>query len=130
MPVNGLDSVNKKLMEFAAEGVQLKAESAIRAVIDTGAGYAQLITPIDTSLLVNSQYTTTGADSYGVYGAVGYTAEYAAAVHAKKGTLKGLPRANGNGSYWSPDGEPQFLTKAFNENKAELNQIFYGMMKV
>ena len=49
---------------------------------------------------------------------VGYTCPYAAFVHEKVGmVLQGVPRANGHGRYWDPQGvaEAKFLERAYRE---------------
>lgn len=80
-------------------------------------------TPVDTSNLINSRFTNV-TDYLGlIEGTVGYTAEYAMAVHEMPGTLMGEPRENfgktaagvefgggtGRGNYWDPNAEPRFL---------------------
>lgn len=52
---------------------------------------------------------------------VGYTANYAAAVHEAPGTLKGEERKSGSkkGTYWEV-GEPKFLENAVRENTQEI----------
>jgi hypothetical protein len=72
-----------------------------------------------------------------ITGRVGYSANYAAYVHAMPGKLKGQPRAHfgktregqefgggtGTGNYWDPHGEPQFLTKAANETRDQIDAV-------
>jgi hypothetical protein len=130
MPVKGLNTVNRKLNNLANEVFSDKAEMALYTAGNAGAGFATLMTPIDTSILVNSQFIQTGIEGDRAFTKVGYSASYAAAVHDKKGTLKGKPRANGNGSYWQPSGEPQFLTKGFEENQREVFNAFKQAMKL
>lgn len=130
MPVKGLNAVNRKLDNLANEVFSDKAEMALYIAGGIGAGFATLMTPIDTSILVNSQFIQTGIEGDKAYVKIGYSAEYAASVHSKKGTLKGKPRANRNGEYWAPDGEPQFLTKGFEENQREIFNAFKQAMKL
>ena len=51
------------------------------------------------------------------------TRNYAAYVHDATGKLKGQPRANGRGDYWSPHGEPEFLKKAIEEKRDQVVEI-------
>ncbi|MCP4991350.1 MAG: hypothetical protein GY928_36445 [Colwellia sp.] len=130
MPVKGIANVNRRLDNLANEVIPKVSEKALYIAGTVGAGYASLMTPIDTSLLVNSQYIVSGQEGDRAFANIGYSASYAAAVHGKKGTLKGKPRANGNGTYWQPSGEPQFLTKGFKENQREIFQAFKRAMKL
>lgn len=75
------------------------------------------LTPIDTSTLINSQFDTVEVNGTRITGRVGYSAKYALYVHNASGKLAGKPRSNGNGTYWSPGAEPQFLTKGAQRTK-------------
>jgi hypothetical protein len=130
MPVKGITSVNRRLENLANEVIPEKSEKALYIAGTVGAGYASLMTPIDTSFLINSQYILSGQEGDRAFARIGYTAGHAAAVHDKKGTLKGKPRASGNGSYWDPDASPQFLTKGFEENQKEVFDAFKRAMKL
>src|SRR5690606_34836576 len=65
---------------------------------------------------------------------LGFTANYAAAVHAMPGKLKGQPRDSNDpsrGDFWDPDAEPEFLTKAFErDGRADINATFKRYMKL
>lgn len=131
MSVSGVDrvkgSVGKILIGASAE----KSESALYAILSQGAAIAQTMTPIDTSNLANSQYAPEiDIKSGEVVGQVGYTARYAMAVHEARGVLDGLPRENGNGNYWDPDAEPQFLTKGFEQLKPSIPAILKEVYRV
>lgn len=102
------------------------------------------ITPIDTSTLINSQYMIVDKGPKGWQARVGYTAEYAAALHRLKGKLKGKPRAHfgvtaegkqfgggtGVGNYWDPNGEPHFLAVAGAEKRDLMFEVFVEEMKI
>lgn len=72
------------------------------------------MTPRETSTLINSQFTDVQKIGTRWRVRIGYTAEYAKAVHDAPGTLKGTntERQSGKGVYWGPSGEPEFLRKA------------------
>lgn len=111
-----------------------RTKKALYSVLTTIKNLSDLMTPIDTSNLINSGYIEVKDSAGGMIGKVGYTASYAQAVHDAPGTLKGQPRANfgrtsnyseygpkqvvefgggtGVGDYWDPDAEPKFLEKA------------------
>lgn len=141
----GLENALKKKIPQNAERAAHVAGSII-------GGYASLMTPVDTSNLINSQYRTVKKEGKRVVAAIGYTAKYAAAVHNAPGTLKGKPRAHfgktsnrsefgpviprafgggtGRGNYWDPDAEPRFLEKAATENMDEINEAVMKAMKL
>lgn len=111
----------------------ITAEKAVRAI--KSANYiirteAATITPIDTSNLINSQYDTVEVSGTRITGKIGYSADYALYVHNASGKLTGKPRSNGNGTYWSPGGEPQFLTKAAQRTKDLVDSVIKKEMKL
>jgi hypothetical protein len=69
-----------RLPQFIAERQALAAKSMTQALI-LGASEAAALTPIDTSALINSQYRAVDKQGDKLIGRVGYTAEYALAVH-------------------------------------------------
>lgn len=110
-----------------------KAYVAVTELLITAQGFATLMTPADTGNLRNSQYRIVEPYAGGVKGRIGYTARYAAAVHAASGKLKGQPRRTGTrtGNYWDPAGEPEFLAKAFEgSNLATLDAIVKRRMSL
>jgi hypothetical protein len=70
-----------KLPQFV-DGIQIKAARGITQALILGAAEASVLTPIDTSTLINSQYRKPiekqGAK---LIGSIGYTAAYALPVH-------------------------------------------------
>ncbi|WP_068445048.1 hypothetical protein [Providencia heimbachae] len=110
----------------------------------TGAAHAALLTPIDTSNLINSQYRQLSKISTGYEARVGYSANYAAAVSQMKGKLKGQPREDfgktqsgisfgggtGKGNYWDPNAEPDFLRKGFENAAPEIQEIIKRAYKI
>lgn len=106
---------------------------------------AAVMTPIDTSNLINSQYQDVNLIGTKVVGTIGYSAEYAAYVHDASGKLKGKPRssvaafqtgegrtafASNQGNFWDPHGEPQFLTKAVKKTRKQRAEIMRKELKV
>lgn len=138
MPVVGLGTIRAKTKALALNIEQQRVPRAITAGAMVGQAYAQMLTPIDTSNLINSQYRRLSKlGGMGIWRAsVGYTAAYAAAVHEASGKLKGQPRANfgktksgqefgggtGVGNYWDPDAEPGFLRKGFDDHRPEIEK--------
>ncbi len=111
----------------------ITAEKAVRAI--KSATYiirteSATLTPIDTSTLINSQFDTVEVNGTRITGRVGYSAKYALYVHNASGKLSGKPRSNGNGTYWSPGAEPQFLTKAAQRTKDLVDSVIKKEMKL
>lgn len=90
---------------------------------------SKALVPREYGNLVNSGYTQPDPDNpNGVI--VGYTANYAAAVHEKIGMkLKGKPRPSGKGVYWGPKGEAKFLEKPFRESRDDIKRIIASYTK-
>ena len=144
MAIKGLRGVRANIKRELGRNVNEKAARAMNVAGSIIGGYATLMTPVDTSTLVNSQYRRVIVEGSTVIAAIGYTAKYAKWVHNSPGTLKGQPRAHfgktragqefgggsGKGNYWSPNAEPQFLTKAGDDNKAEIDTAVFEVMKI
>lgn len=107
------------------------SERTLTTVLIVAQGFATLETPAEYGNLRNSQYRIIRPYGGGIRGQIGYTANYAAAVHNAKGTLRGKPRASGNGNYWDPAGKPRFLARAFEgQSLAEINETVRRMMRL
>lgn len=127
MPLKGVKQAKAATKKLVGRIAGDLTERTVTEILIIGAGYAALLTPVDTSLLKNSQYRQVTHVFGATFGRVGYTAAYAAAVNAASGKLKGKPRADfgttragqafgggtGVGTYWAPGGEPDFLRKGF-----------------
>lgn len=130
MPVRGIEQVKRNYKKTVNDIAQNRSEAAVYSILSQGGASAQTMTPIDTSNLVESQYKPQISVSYGkVSGHIGYTAFYAYFVHEASGKLAGDPRANGNGVYWSPNAEPKFLEKGFEELKPSIPAILKSIYK-
>lgn len=149
--VKGVDRVVKNLNKFIDDTSGIKAVRATYMVLDVIGVDAAVMTPIDTSNLINSQAKDVKAETGGVTGKLIYSAKYALAVHNASGKLKGQPRADfgmtsnrsdvgpqkpkafgggtQQGNYWDPHGEPQFLLKALKKNKDVAFDIFKKELK-
>lgn len=137
MPVRGLKEVRQQLKRVFGDIQGPRAEKTLTEVLITASAFAATMTPIDTSNLINSQYRKITAYGTRVVGAIGYTAAYAAAVHDAPGTLKGTntPRSTSDpsrGNFWDPDGEPEFLRKAFEDTdaRAAIDAVIKRGMKI
>lgn len=124
MPVTGIEAVRRGFRVKVESVTGRDTERAVYNVLQAGASYSDMMTPIDTSNLINSRYAPQITQSNGkTSGSVGYTAAYAAAVHGMSGKLKGKSREDGRGEYWDPDAEPGFLEKGFEQAKPEIPAI-------
>ncbi len=122
--------VNRNLDKIESQITRTIVAKALFQAASVGAGIAKTLTPVDTSDLINSQFVDINQTLNGVTATVGYTVNYAAAVHESSGKLKGQPRSNGNETYWAPNGEPMFLTNAFEKNRAQIEQVFFKGLKI
>lgn len=130
MAIKGMAQVRRNLNKQLVNVIPEKAVTAMHVATAIIGGYATLMTPVDAGILRDSQYRTVTQRGKKVVAAIGYTARYAAFVHNAKGKLKGLPRASGRGNYWDPDATPQFLSKAGDENIAEIDAAVLEAMRV
>lgn len=133
MAVKGIKQAKRSTTKMAGKITGQLSERTVTDVLIIGQGHASMMTPIDTSNLINSQYRRIDRTVGGVIGMVGYTANYASAVHWSSGKLKGQKRTRKGASdnFWDPSGEPQFLKKAFEEEgKAEIMAAIKRGMKV
>lgn len=113
MPVTGLSSARRNTAVLIADVTRRRAERAVTVALIVGAGYAANMTPIDTSFLINSQYRKVSKSLGGYTGLVGYTASYAAAVHAPS-NVQAFRRAGA---------EKEFLRKGFDQNIKEIDAV-------
>ncbi len=127
------DNLNRIIDDIQGRKVVRGIQSALLIV----GAQAAIYTPVDTSTLLNSQFREIMLNGTRITGRVGYSANYAAYVHAMPGKLKGQPRSHfgktregqefgggtGTGNYWDPHGEPQFLTKAANETRDQIDAV-------
>ncbi|HAW7813108.1 hypothetical protein AM272_05375 [Escherichia coli] len=136
MPIKGVKRVRERIKQELKEIADKKTAEVLWRVGMIGGGYAALLTPVDTSFLINSQYQEIDNTPAGMQLRLGYTARYAEWVHDMPGKLKGQPRENfgrtsdgvefgggtGNGEYWDPNAEPEFLRKGIDENLGEITR--------
>ncbi|ORJ47848.1 hypothetical protein B2M27_23785 [Kluyvera intermedia] len=143
--VRGIQQAQESLRRIIDDIQGRKVVRAIQSALVIVGAQAAIYTPVDTSTLLNSQFREIMVNGTRVTGRVGYSANYAAYVHAMPGKLKGQPRAHfgktsnrsefgpqkpkefgggtGTGNYWDPHGEPQFLTKAGNETRDQIDAV-------
>lgn len=128
--LRGVRQAVERTSQIVGEIIATKAVRALKSATYIIRTESATLTPIDTSTLINSQFDTVEVSGTRVTGKVGYSAKYALYVHNASGKLAGKPRSNGNGTYWSPGAEPQFLTKAAQRTKDLVDSVIKKEMKL
>lgn len=150
MAIKGIGQARRNTRKIFS-GIKGSAEKAVVEILITGRSYTLLLTPIDSGNLANSAFIDVARNKRGVRGRFGFTANYAAAVNAMPGTLKGQPRrtfgstsnhsdvgpqqprafggGTGTGNYWDPNAEPKFANKGFEDHVPEFDSIVLRNMK-
>lgn len=138
----GLKEVQENLNK-AISGIKGNVVAGLEVAGQYVKGEAQDLTPVDHGILRNSAFSKlvkTGSSKASVV--VGYTAEYAPAVHEAPMTLRGKPRGgfgrtksgesfgggSGKGNYWD-GGENKFLEKAVTRNLSKIFNIVTNVAK-
>ncbi|HDZ6759665.1 TPA: HK97 gp10 family phage protein [Mannheimia haemolytica] len=111
--VKGIRQVKQRLNQVVGEVQSQKATRAMFRILNAVAPLAAHYTPVDTSTLINSQFTEMEVNGIRLIGRVGYSANYAAYVHD--------PNIKQN--FRKPSAKKEFLTSALNESKATIKSI-------
>lgn len=110
--------VTNRLPQFTAR-TQRRAASGMTKALILGASEASVMTPIDTSTLLNSQYRRVQQDGPAIVGSVGYTADYALPVHDPDNPQR-FRRASA---------EKEFLKKGFEAAEPNIRAVLKGAIK-
>lgn len=110
--------VVNNLQRFASEMKRRAARGMTQALV-LGASEASVLTPIDTSTLLNSQYRRVEKSGERIVGTVGYTAEYALPVHDPEHRQR-FRRASA---------EKEFLKKGFERAAQNITAVLTGAIK-
>lgn len=118
MPVKGVKQAKKNTRKVVGKITDDLTPKTITEVLIIAQGYAAAHVPVDLGALSNSLDRNVEKSGDGWRGALGhYGVLYAARVHNAAGKLRGQrrPKIDGieRGLYWDPNGEPQWLTRAF-----------------
>lgn len=98
---------------------QRKAAAGMSKALILGASEASVLTPIDTSTLLNSQYRKVAADGTRIVGTVGYTAEYALAVHDPDNPQ----------TFRRTSAEKEFLANGMSNAEPNIRAVITGVIK-
>lgn len=128
----GVQKALARTQQIFDEVTSVKAVRALKSASYIIRTESASMTPIETSVLINSQFDTVEVGGTRITAKVGYTAKYALYVHNAPGKLLGAnkPRPSGKGVYWGPHGEPQFLLKAGTKTKELVDQVIRKEMKI
>ena len=109
---------SNRLPQFLA-AVEQKAARGVTQALILGASEASVMTPVDTSTLLNSQFRMVDKEGSKIVGTVGYTAEYAADVHDP----------NIKQRFRRSTAEKEFLRKGFEESEPNIRAVIAGAIK-
>ena len=112
-------AVTNNLPQFIGRQEQRAARGMTQALI-LGAAEAAVLTPIDTSNLLNSQFRSVRKEAGRIVGTVGYTADYALPVHD--------PRHPQN--FRRATAEKEFLRKGMERAEPQIRAALVGALKV
>jgi len=98
---------------------QRKAAAGMSKALILGASEASVLTPIDTSTLLNSQYRKVEAEGSRIVGTVGYTADYALPVHDP----------DNHQTFRRASAEKEFLKHGFERAEPNIRAVIKGEIK-
>lgn len=109
--VRGINQAKSSLDKFISTVQGKKSARAIQSAIMIGSTQAALYTPIDTSMLLNSQFRELFVNGTIITGRVGYTANYAVYVHDPH-----VPQ-----TFRRSTAQKEFLTKGFTDSRSDID---------
>lgn len=109
---------SNRLPQFLA-AVEQKAARGVTQAMILGASEASVMTPVDTSTLLNSQFRNVTKEGSKIVGTVGYTAEYAKYVHDPNVKQK----------FRRSTAEKEFLRKGFEDAEPNIRAVITGAIK-
>lgn len=110
--------MNNRLPQFLS-AVEQKAARGVTQALILGASEASVMTPIDTSTLLNSQFRNVAKEGSKIVGTVGYTAEYAKYVHDPNVKQK----------FRRSTARKEFLKLGFEEAEPNIRAVITGAIK-
>lgn len=118
--IRGIAEVSANINALVGNITGRKVTRAIQAAMLIGGAQATLLTPIDTSTLINSQFREITVNGTRVTGRVGYSANYAVFVHDPK-VKQTFRRATAR---------KEFLTLGFEESRDEIEAAMHQEMRI
>ncbi|HCR1930178.1 TPA: HK97 gp10 family phage protein [Enterobacter roggenkampii] len=118
--VRGISQAKANLNKLIGDITGRKIARAIQSALIIGSSQAALYTPIDTSLLINSQYRELVINGVRVTGRVGYSANYALTVHDP----------NVKQTFRRSTAEKEFLRKGFDDMREQIDAVVHKELSV
>lgn len=110
--------MTNRLPQFIT-AVEQKAARGVTQALILGASEASVMTPVDTSTLLNSQFRRVDKEGSRIVGTVGYTAEYAKYVHDPNVKQK----------FRRSTARKEFLKLGFEEAEPNIRAVITGAIK-
>lgn len=110
--------ITNSLPRFTA-GVQIKAARGMTQALVLGASEASVLTPIDTSTLLNSQFRSVDKQAAKIVGTVGYAADYAIPVHDPDNPQ----------NFRRPSARKEFLKEGFERAEPNIRAVIKGAIR-
>lgn len=122
MPIKGVGAVRANYSRVIDEVSGPKTMKVVTAIIATGASYAKLYTPVDTSALINSQRKSVSQSGGAIVGKVWYSQDYAVWLETKD-TWKPVKKKTA---------KPHFLKSGFEDDgpQTEIRNIILNGYKL
>ena len=111
--VKGTQDCINQLNSIIGDVQGRRAVRAIQSALLIGGTRAALYTPIDTSMLINSQYREIFVNGTRLTGRVGYSANYAAYVHDPNHPMR----------FRRSTARKEFLYQGFRDERETINQV-------
>lgn len=123
-------AINRRSTEVFTRTIPRKIERALTASAIVVGNKSLEYVPVEYGLLANSQYREVRDNGAGGYFArIGYTADYAAALHERK-DWSPRPHEMKQGPAWNPRAKPSYLTAAGEETKVTVRRIMLQDIKL
>ncbi len=118
--VKGIGNAISNLNSLVGSIASKKIARAMHRALDIGGRQAAKYTPIDTKVLINSQFRDVKVKGTLFTGRVGYSASYAVFVHDP----------NVKQTFRRPTAKKEFLLKGFEETKQMIDQAVAEELKI
>ena len=122
MPLKGVSQVRGRYAATIKDIAENKTMKVVTAIVATGAAWAKLCTPVDTSALINSQRKSVSQSGSAIVGKVWYSQDYAVWLETKDN--------------WTPrkkkTAKPHFLRSGFEDEgpQSEIKEIIRNGYKL
>lgn len=122
MPLKGVSQVRGRYQAVIKDIAENKTRKVVTAIVATGAAWAKLYTPVDTSALINSQRKSVSQSGGAIVGKVWYSQDYAVWLETKNN--------------WKPrkkkTAKPHFLKSGFEDEgpQSEIKEIIRNGYKL